>query len=212
MTSQGARSKVLFKGGLYQFGVRTVVQSVTGLRSGGKRLAKAESGSFPAAVIFAASLILLPWPAAGQTPPAPTAGEASGQTRIARLQDSLEVSDEWVIGVPVIESDSSFDALIDAGRALDSAAYLALDRELRQVRALLAAQPEDATARRRLAEVRGALAERIELNIALDYLYAATVYIELFRQAEGSPSDLSRFSRRLSERRSLLADALTDSG
>lgn len=133
---------------------------------------------------------------------APGAAEPARQERITRLQDSLDAGEDWDIGVPVMESDSSFEGAIRAGRALRSEAYLELDRELRQVQQMLQARPDDEAAQRRLADVRGALAERIEVNINFDYLYAAAVYIELFRQAEGSPSAVRQFSQRLRERRS----------
>jgi len=134
-------------------------------------------------------------------------GEPARQERVYRLQDSLDAGEDWDIGVPVIEADSSFEASIRAGRALRSDAYLELDRELRRVTELLRAQPENEAARRRLANVRRALAERIEVNMNLDYLYAASVYIELFRQADGSPSAVRRFTRLLGERRSAQRDS-----
>lgn len=145
-------------------------------------------------------------PAGGQAPPAPASTESPEPTRITRLQDSLAAGEDWDIGMPVIEAgastDSSFAGLIRAGQALDSEAYFALDRELRQVQRLLQARPEDEAARQRLEELQDALLERIETNIDFDYLYAAAVYIELFRQAGGSDETVRRFSRQIRERRS----------
>lgn len=125
----------------------------------------------------------------------------TGEAQVTRLQDSLASGDDWEIGVPLLEPESSFATSIRNGRALDSEAYLSLDRNLRQVQQRLQARPEDPVAQRRLAEIRTALVERIEINIDFDYLYAAAVYIELLRQADGSLTTLRQLSRRLDQRR-----------
>lgn len=148
-------------------------------------------------------------PAKAQAPDLPTSGADARQPdrhRVMRLQDSLEGRGDWDIGMPVFEPESSFSASVRDGRALNSQAYLALGRELRQVRALIESGPADEEAQRRLADLRRALIERIEININLDYLYAAAVYLELLRQAEGPPAAVRRLSQRLSERRSGLGE------
>lgn len=135
-----------------------------------------------------------------------TARKAPGHERITRLQDSLDAGEDWDIGVPAMAADStadeSFADLIRAGRALDSEAYLALDGELRRVRQLLQTRPGDETVRLQRGQLQDALARRIEINLEFDYLYAAAVYLELFRQADGAPGTVRQFSRRLGERRS----------
>jgi len=45
------------------------------------------------------------------------------------------------------------------------------------------------------------LVERIEVNSRLGYLYAAAVYVELFRQAGGSADTVAGLSERLMEER-----------
>jgi len=62
-------------------------------------------------------------------------------------------------------------------------------------------RPEDTAAGRRLEELRGGLVERIEVNSRLGYLYAAAVYVELFRQAGGSADTVAGLSERLMEER-----------
>lgn len=132
--------------------------------------------------------------------------DRAGRERVTRLQDSLDAGEDWDIGVPQLPPPSSDDEsladLIRAGRALDSEAYLALDREFRRVRQLLQSRPDDEAARLQLEQLQDALARRIEINLEFDYLYAAAVYLELFRQADGAPGTVRRFSRRLGERRS----------
>lgn len=153
--------------------------------------------------LLAALLLCGVFSANAQAPPSTRAGEA----QVTRLQDSLASGDDWEIGVPRVEPESSFASSVRDGRALDSEAYLTLDRDLRQVRQRLQARPDDPGARRRLAEIRSALVERIEINIDFDYLYAAAVYIELLRQAEGSLTTVRQLSRRLDERRTALSDS-----
>lgn len=137
-----------------------------------------------------------------QSPPSTPIGEA----RVTRLQDSLHAGEDWDIGVPRMPpastADASFADLIRAGRALDSEAYLALDSEFRRVRQLSQARPDDEAIRLQLEQLQDALARRIEINLEFDYLYAAAVYLELFRQANGAPGTVRQFSRRLGERRS----------
>jgi len=134
------------------------------------------------------------------------AGRPAGNERVIRLQDSLDAGKDWDIGVPLpvpdSPTDSSFAGLIRAGRALESEAYRVLDSELRQVKQLLPARPEDEAVRQQLEELQDALAQRVEINLDFDYLYAAAVYIELFRQADGPPGAVRRFRRMLSERQS----------
>lgn len=146
-------------------------------------------------------------PAAVAEEPAPQAARKSaGHERVTRLQDSLDAGEDWDIGVPLVSPDSTDDEsladLIRAGRALDSEAYLALDSEFRRVRELLQAQPEDEAIRLQLEQLQDALARRIEINLEFDYLYAAAVYLELFRLADGAPSTVRQYSRLLGERRS----------
>ena len=150
-----------------------------------------------------ALLMISVFSANAQAPPSTQTGEA----RVTRLQDSLGSGDDWEIGVPRVEPESSFAASIRDGRALDSEAYLTLDRELRQLQRQLEARPEDERAQRRLAELRSALVERIQININFDYLYAAAVYIEMLRQADGPEATVRQFSRRLDARRSALSDS-----
>ncbi|MDT8408369.1 MAG: hypothetical protein RQ741_02100 [Wenzhouxiangellaceae bacterium] len=134
------------------------------------------------------------------------AREPAGQERVTRLQDSLDTGEDWDIGVPSLPPASTADAsladLIRAGRALDTEAYLALDSEFRRVRQLLQVRPEDQAVRQQLEQLQNALVRRIEVNLDFDYLYAAAVYLELLRQADGASGTLRQFSRRLSERRS----------
>lgn len=119
--------------------------------------------------------------------------------RVTRLQDSLAPAQEWDIGMPELEAAPSFDDRIRAGNALDSEAYLALDRELRQARRTLAEQPEDQQARQRLEELRRALAVRVESNMNLGYLFAARVYIALLEDAGAPPEQVATFLQRLEE-------------
>jgi len=153
--------------------------------------------------VLVALLMFALFQADAQSPPSTPIGEA----RVTRLQDSLDTGDDWEIGVPPVEPESSFATSIRDGSALDSEAYLRLDRDLRQVQRQLQARPEDESGQRRLAEIRRVLVERIEININFDYLYAATVYIEMLRQADGSVSTIRQLSQRLSERRSVLRDS-----
>lgn len=150
-------------------------------------------------------------PAAGaQESPTTVSGQSVGNERVIRFQDSLDAGRDWDIGVPLLEGDSptdlSFAGLIRSGRALESEAYRVLDNELRQVKQLLLARPEDEAVREQLEELQAALAQRIEINLNFDYLYAAAVYIELFRQADAPPGSVRRFSRLLTERRSTQAE------
>lgn len=129
-----------------------------------------------------------------------------GHERVTRLQDSLDAGEDWDIGVPMMPPSSAADEsladLIRAGRALDSEAYMALDSEFRRVRQLLQARPDDEAGRLQLEQLQEALAQRIEINLEFDYLYAAAVYLELFRQADGAPVEVRQFSRRLGQARS----------
>lgn len=121
------------------------------------------------------------------------------QTRIARLKDSLKTGDEWDIGLPphVDGAQPSFNDAVEAGQALDSPTYIALDRDLRDVRRVLDESPNDPRALERLAELRAVLAARIEANMNLGYLYAAGVYIALLERAGGQPAVIEDYTRRL---------------
>jgi len=128
------------------------------------------------------------------------AADAGASNRVTRLQDSLANAQEWDIGVPQLNTaPSSFDDRIRAGNALDSEAYLALDGALRQARRTLAEQPEDPQARQRLAELRRALAARVESNMNLGYLYAARVYIALLEDAGAASDQVAAYRQRLAE-------------
>jgi len=156
--------------------------------------------------MWVASAVLCHPSAVGQASPPQDFSESSGQDRVVRLHDSLRTDEEWDIGIPVVEpasssnsSNLSFAALIREGRALDSEAYLALDRELRQAQRALQLRPDGERAQSRLAEIRRALVQRIEINIEFDYLYAARVYIALLEDA-GAPTDqVSTYRRQLAE-------------
>lgn len=173
---------------------------------------KVRAGSPAIPVLLA---IALTWGLAAnaQQSSSPGNGQISREDRVIRLTDSLAAGEDWDIGVPVIavetsgnpssesSSEPSFAELVRLGRALDSAAYLALDRELRQVQRQLQERPADDAARRQLEELRGALIERIEANTRLGYLYAAAVYVELLRQAGGSSDTVGLLSQRIMEER-----------
>lgn len=167
-----------------------------------------------AAVLVLLVMALISGPAANaQQSSSPGNGPISREDRVTRLSDSLASGQDWDIGVPVIAVESVGSPSSEApseltlaesvrlGRALDSEAYLALDRELRQLQWQLQARPEDDAARRQLEELRGALIERIEANTRLGYLYAAAVYVELLRQAGGSADTVAGLSERLMEER-----------
>ncbi|MCA1778079.1 MAG: hypothetical protein LC637_01475 [Xanthomonadaceae bacterium] len=94
--------------------------------------------------------------------------------------------------------------MVRLGRALNSEAYLLLDRELRQVLRQLQVRPTDDAAREQLAELRGAFIERTEINTRLGYLYAAAVYVGLLPQADGSADTVGRLSQQIVEQRSAL--------
>ena len=165
---------------------------------------KAPAGSLVVVVCLVIALIWNPAAHAQQTS-SPGNGQMSREGRVTRLHDSLAAGEDWDIGVPAIaveSSELSFAELVRAGRALDSEVYVALDRELRQVQRQLQARPADDAARRQLAEIRGALVERIEINMGLDYLYAAAVYVELLRQSGGSADTVGRLSQQIVARRS----------
>ena len=51
----------------------------------------------------------------------------------------------------------------------------------------------------RLAEIRRALVQRIEINIEFEYLYAARVYIALLEDAGAPPDQVSTYRRQLAE-------------
>jgi len=119
--------------------------------------------------------------------------------RITRLQDALSNAQEWDIGVPEPQATSPFDNRIRAGTALNSAAYLALDAELRQLRQTLAERPDDEQAREQLGKLRRALAARAESNMDLGYLYAARVYIALLEDAGAPPEQVATYLERLDE-------------
>lgn len=163
----------------------------------------------PAIAVFVVLGLSCAFSASAQTELSPGDRGRSGGERVTRLQDSLATGEDWDISMPAIEAGSassasaelSFVEQVRAGSALNSEAYLALDRELRQVRQRLQARPADAAARRRLADLRAALIERIEVNLRLEYLYAATVYVELLRQADGPAETVQRLNQRLVERR-----------
>jgi len=145
-------------------------------------------------------------PAVGQASSSHDSRESSSQDRVVRLHDSLRTDEDWDIGIPVIAPDSSTNAqnaslavLIREGRALDSEAYLALDRELRQVRRELELRPDGKRAQTRLAEIRRALIQRIEVNIEFDYFYAARVYIALLEQAGAAPEQVAIYLQQLAE-------------
>lgn len=150
-------------------------------------------------------------PAAGaQESATPVPGQSVENERVIRLQDSLDGAEDWDIGVPLVARDAPADlslaGLIGSGRALESEAYRVLDNELRQVKQMLQARPEDEAVREKLEELHDALAQRIEINLNFNYLYAASVYIELLRQADAPPGSVRRYSRLLTERRSTQAE------
>lgn len=163
----------------------------------------------PAIAVFLVLGLTCGFSASAQTPLSPGDSGQSGGERVHRLQDSLATGKDWDISMPAIDAgpagsasaELSFVESVRAGSALNSEAYLALDRELRQVRQRLQDRPADAAARRQLADLRRALIERIEVNLRLEYLYAATVYVELLRQADGPAETVQRLSQRLVERR-----------
>ncbi len=162
-------------------------------------------------IVLAAVTAICTAPAALAQQPAPQAGRGPAEhERVTRLQDSLDAGEDWDIGVPLVpvpsSGDESLAELIRGGRALDSEAYLALNSEFRRVRQLLQVRPNDEQVQQQLEKLQDDLARRIEINLEFDYLYAAAVYLELFRQADGPPGTLRRFSRRLSERRSARLD------
>jgi len=172
------------------------------------RTSRANAGviSLPGIFVCCAVAVLGVLSAVGQESPPQNSSESSGHDRVVRLQDSLSSADEWDIGIPVLEPDSrsnssnsSFAASIRAGRALDSEYYLALDRELRQVRRELQLRPDDEAVQSRLAEIRRALVQRIEINIEFEYLYAARVYIALLEDAGAPPDQVSTYRRQLAE-------------
>jgi len=125
--------------------------------------------------------------------------DAAASNRVTRLHDSLVTAEEWHIGVPELQTATSFDDRIRAGNALDSEAYLALDGELRRVRQTLSERPGDRQAQQRLAEVRRALSARVESNMNLGYLYAARVYIALLEDAGASSDQVAAYRQRLDE-------------
>ena len=107
--------------------------------------------------------------------------------------------------VPEVEDDSvvESDALRRFHAALrndfDTVSALAvMDAVSRE---LLQARPEDEAIRLQLEQLQDALARRIEINLEFDYLYAAAVYLELFRQADGAPETVRQLSRRLGAQR-----------
>ena len=125
--------------------------------------------------------------------------DTGASNRVTRLQDSLANAQEWHIGVPELQTATSFEDRIRAGNALDSEAYLALDGELRQVRQALSERPGEPQVRQRLAEVRRALSARVESNMNLGYLYAARVYIALLEDAGASSDQVAAYRQQLAE-------------
>lgn len=178
------------------------------LRAGNR--ATAWASGVPAILLFSLSA-LAGTSGAAQESTSRGIGETPRGDRVVRFQDSLATSDDWDIDVPAIETEllvdssaeQSFVESVRAGRALNSEAYLAMDRELRQVRRQLQQNPGNETAEQQLAEIRRALIERIEINMRFDYLYAAGVYVELLRQADGAAETVAGLSRKISEKRTL---------
>lgn len=119
-----------------------------------------------------------------------------------RLRDAVHAGREWTIDVPAIgPADDDFSAAIREGRALDSAAYLEIDRERRRIARRLEEAPEDPGALADRAALQERLRQRIAVNLRLGYLYAAGVYITLL-ETTGAPADEIRsHTERLGARR-----------
>jgi len=118
-----------------------------------------------------------------------------------RFRDALDTSSDWDIAVPTLQSPSGMDAAIQSGTALDSAAYLAIDRELRGVMRRLERDPSDPETLGQLETLRERLRQRVAINLEAGFPYAAGVYIELLRIAGASPSEIRRLTAMLRERR-----------
>ena len=173
-----------------------------------RRASRANAGvtCLPGILVCCAAAVLGALSAVGQELPPHDSSESSGHDRVVRLHDSLSAADDWDIGIPVLEPDSrsnspnsSFAASIRAGRALDTDYYLALDRDLRQVRRKLQLRPDDEATQLRLVEIRRALVQRIEINIEFDYLYAVRVYIALLELAGAEPDQVAAYRQQLAK-------------
>lgn len=117
-----------------------------------------------------------------------------------RFRDALDSGSDWDIAVPDLQSQRGFDAAIQAGTALESEAYLSLDRELRGIMRRLERDPADRDSLARLESLRERLRQRVGINLEAGFPYAAGVYIELLRIAGASPAEIRRLTAMLQAR------------